>query len=117
MSETTLDVDRRGPPSSVTLEARAIATQGVAGRVKINSKESGWLVLIEGYRADGNQIRPNGIRDSEWDDSVDPLTEDEFDDFVEIVEGAANDREDMEVSFEETDNHWRITLTYDEVRG
>lgn len=119
MVETELDIEQRAPPSEISLEARAVASQGKAGRVKLEPDGSGgWRVIADG-KANPGQGPPVDIPAQQWDDENTPaLGQQDFDDFAAEVADLAQSRKQI------TKNHgragapgyWRITLNYDDPR-
>lgn len=118
--DTELDIERRAPPNNVALEARAVAAQQVAGRVKIEPDDSGgWRVVADGKRSPSAQGPPVDVPGREWDDDGSkPIQGQDFQDFVEQVKERAGSRKQYTANEQRSDapGFWRITLNYDDNR-
>jgi hypothetical protein len=118
MSETELEIQTRPPPMHVVREADAIASQGKAGRVRVEYDGSGgWRVIADG-KASMTAGPPHDVPAEVWDDRAPYLPKSDFDSFADDVKEMAQERKLITTNYKRADakGFWKITLNYDDPR-
>lgn len=109
MGSMTLEIDERYPPYDAVNDARVVARENAAGRVKVANGD-GWEMQIDVPRP-GGSMPPSDVPMDEWDD-VPGLNKSETDAFVADIKNWTNGRQ---VNREQLSGgqYERITVKYD----
>jgi hypothetical protein len=113
------EIERRSPPDTVTREAKDIAAQGIAGRVKIEPDgNDGWRVVVDGT-TNSSRGPPADIANDKWDsDGIPAVTKRGFDEIEEKIKEKSKNRKQITATHGRASakGYWRVTINYDDPR-